>query len=372
MSETITKGQADFIAAILKDALGGRVEELLAEITEPKRHTELAGFKVGDRVRVLEDGAFCASVKKGDVGTVAGFTDNNFYGPLLIVEVDGITWHFRAEGEHIDVEPFKFKTGDRVRVTTEALQWRNGRAYPREAEKGHIGTVESDEGAVGWRDGRFDVRWDHSGCRSVADASGLELVTDGSDTLPKPSIQVGNVVEVNYTPAPSWNGKGVVTDVCADGYICVNMLEGSFKGIEGCFNLKYVTFVADSVEPSFAAGDRVLVYGDAGTVVRVEEVYVTVTFDASDHTDTFYEDEIESLDEREFDMLKQYDSVRVGGELILATQEGSYSPLTPTGSKVTVKNVSCSYSAYGGGDLVTVEDAEGNESTRWVTRFARV
>lgn len=68
-------------------------------------------FKTGDRVRIKNDGAKGAKVKKGDIGVVTNFRGcDSGYGQMYTVNVNNINWLLTEE----DVEPLPVAVGDEV------------------------------------------------------------------------------------------------------------------------------------------------------------------------------------------------------------------------------------------------------------------
>lgn len=96
---------------------GYEIDVKLVDPAEEAEEQERADFPfpVGTRVRVLEDGAWLASVSKGDTAEVIEIITNNpFHGTYCQVCMDnGDTWYFRATDIEA-VEAAEWAEGDRV------------------------------------------------------------------------------------------------------------------------------------------------------------------------------------------------------------------------------------------------------------------
>lgn len=83
-------------------------------------------FKVGDRVRVLEDGAYDAEVEAGEEGTVIKVDRPSYlgFGQKLQTKMDdGLTWFFLPEQLELVTQPFETKdSGARAEFSTGAVR----------------------------------------------------------------------------------------------------------------------------------------------------------------------------------------------------------------------------------------------------------
>lgn len=171
MTEYITQDLADDLLAQIKVYIDSKVEPVVEA-----KPDNVGGIKVGDRVRILEDGAWYASVSKGDTFTVKELVPEGYSEPHVIVAGDD-EWAFRP-GIDIELAPVPaFVAGDRVLVNKPY----NGVTA--------FGTIED----TGYEyAGRLAVRYDCTGGYDLFDEADIESLDERS----VPEFAVGDRVLV--------------------------------------------------------------------------------------------------------------------------------------------------------------------------------
>lgn len=206
MTEYITQDLADDLLAQIKVYLDSKVEPAVE--AEPDN---IGGIKVGDTVRVLKDGAWWATVSKGDTFKVIGLT-HSAYDPHVTVEREnGSTWVFRPG---IDVELAKptFAVGDRVVVK---------KPYSGVTA---FGTIEDTEYMTDF----IKVRYDCTGGFDHFREADIESL----DERPVPSFAVGDRVLVEKQWSAGTIAFGTISRIdvpcCGNDEYKVNYDDGDY------------------------------------------------------------------------------------------------------------------------------------------------
>lgn len=364
MTEYITEAQAIDINAIIEKALAAAKSDITSKIEDiTKVAVPENPFKKGDKVLVAAD-AKAVFNKRGVADGEVFFKNVETEAEVIAIYTGEFTDEYgnvrvKAAGtgkeqwvspQFLTAAP-KFKDGDRVKAKSSAT----GTEIVGELlSKGQPCEYASE--------------------RMVKKDTGEKVYVTASTIVPAPRVlKVGNVVEIPASVNSAWAGQGVIKRLSL-GSVGVEMLTGSLKGEQGAFFPNKLVFVADEQpkpKAEWAVGDRVLVNGKAGDITTLMpnccgNDEVRVSFDGAYDYGYFGYADIESLDDRKFDVLNRYERPAVGEKLTLAVKYGT---TKVAGQKVTVVDVD--RSADYEGLLITVRPDSGWDYRAFSHRFAR-
>jgi hypothetical protein len=200
-----------------------------------KRATKPANFSIGSRVRVLVDEPNYADMKKDELGTIKGISNDtlDYTSYTVIADKDlgrkEVNWYIRQE--HLEVireekkSELKFKVGDRVKIAKTSEYYDRGNDNPADVE----GTV-TETGRIGRISGAtldLKVKWDNGRNNSY---NPEDLTPAVKKKEPEYYIFPESFNQVlTYGSSPLRVGKGLVPE--KDRYQCLVVIDNEYEPI---------------------------------------------------------------------------------------------------------------------------------------------